>query len=103
MFDKDPARGEHLLAGLMGIPASQYRALVLRDEAAGGPSRERSDGVLAWDGWDQSQQILMMIYNAVVQIGGGKKAKSAMLKHPASKRKKKFTTLELIERGTPIG
>lgn len=96
MADRDPLRCEFLMQALLSVPDSVYRTVTLRSSRV--PQRPPSSSRgLDWDGWSQTQMLLMMIHNAIVAVAGGKNAKSSMLKPPGSRMH--LSSEELIRRG----
>lgn len=84
MADRDPLRAEFLMQGLLSVPESAYRTVTLRSTRA--PQRPPSNSRgLDWDGWNQTQMLLMMIHNAIVATSGGRSARNHMLKPPGSR------------------
>lgn len=89
----NPARAERLLAGLMAMPDSLYRARML--EEAPDESGDGGDGplTLPWLGWDSKSMVMADMRNMMDALisakYGGKDAKPNPMLPPGSARRAK--------------
>lgn len=85
----NPTRAERLLAGLMAMPDSLYRARMLEEAPE---SEDRGDGplTLPWLGWDSRSMVVADMRNMMDALisakYGGKDAKPNPMLPPGSAR-----------------